>query len=1391
MRLEGILFRLARSRRLKSNIHFATAAIILIVSLAPPISVSAQCPTPGGVCATPGQDGNGGTLTGVVNAYYPGTANAAAGATTITVGAADSNGAATAIAAGNLLLVIQMQGADIHNSNSDNYGSDTGTGSGYLNNGDLTAGLYEFVTVTTGVTKTGGTIHITGGGTGTGLINSYVTAAFGTNGQRTFQVVRVPQYTEAILSSGLTCGAWDGAAGGILAIDVNDQINLNGATVAVDGLGFRPGAGQILAGAGGDDCPTGTCNADYVNTTTNNFHGNKGEGIAGTPWYCVDNGGTVVSNGVEGYPNGSRARGAPGNAGGGGTDPDSSANDQNAGGGGGGNGGAGGNGGLSWYTEKVTGGLGGAAFAQASPCRIVMGGGGGSGDMNNDQGVTNAGNGSAGGGIVIVRTRSVAGTGTITANGAAAFNGTQNDGGGGGGAGGTVIVEELSQTLGLSGLTVQANGGTGGDTWDTEPIGDTGVDATDNQHGPGGGGGGGVVYLSSAAASISVAGGAHGTTTTSATAYGSTSGAAGTSSTTLTASSIPGVFSGAQCTPTAVSLESFVARPHGNDVWLEWKTGFEVNNLGFNVYRAEDGEPVRINPSLIAGTALKTRPGKPLTAGWSYSWMDRPPGGNTFPQYYLEDIDLGGNKTWHGPIGVDFLSQDDSPSPEAEPAMMLREIASQQSQQGRRFGPLQRKAEPAKEVVKKRPEAALQQSTLAGSPAVKISIQEEGWYQISQQQLVAAGLNPTANPATLQLFLNGTEVPIQVIGSYPSYTVEFYGLGVDTQSTNINVYWLVWGYQTGQRIPTIPQNVVQTTAPSNFSYTVQLVERTVYFPGALDGAMEDFFGDPIIGNDGPTPELLQVTGLDQTSNLSGSLQVAIQGVTALPHMVLISLNGTEVGECGFSGITEGTVSLTVPRALILPGANNVSLTAIAGDNDINLLDHINLTYPHTYTAAGNALNFTVPGNQRVMVGGFTNANVRVIDVTNPGSVSQLSGTVQQVGSAFAVTVSDPSPGTRTLYAFTNDQAMSPVSIVANQPSNWGQAGHGADMVIITNSIFVSQMSPLVSLKTSQGLRVSVIDVNDLYDEFNFGQKDPQAVKSFLTYTQSNWFPAPRFVLMAGKASYDPKNYLGYGFFDLVPTELINTQTSQAASDDWFVDFNNDGLPDLAIGRMPARNTQEMPLMIQKTLEYQSAPPRGGALMVSDVSDDFDFLGATLQMEAYLPAGLTPTLVDRGSNPNAEAALLGGINQGQKLVNYAGHASVNLWRGNFLTDSSALTLTNGQSLPFFVMMTCLTGAFDDPSLDSLSESLMNAPQGGAAFVWASSAITQPASQGIINKELFLLLFAPGPVSGGGNNSSGGGSLTMGQAAAKAKASAGDPDVRRTWIFFGDPSMPFKH
>src|SRR6185295_525730 len=116
----------------------------------------------------------------------------------------------------------------------------------------------------------GGTVSIRGAGAGNGLVNSYTNAAAGgTQGQRRFQVIRVPQYSSATLGSTLTALAWNGTTGGVLVFDVAGALTLGSATVSLNGLGFRgAGARQLTGGSGGTS-------TDYVNVATNNFHGNK------------------------------------------------------------------------------------------------------------------------------------------------------------------------------------------------------------------------------------------------------------------------------------------------------------------------------------------------------------------------------------------------------------------------------------------------------------------------------------------------------------------------------------------------------------------------------------------------------------------------------------------------------------------------------------------------------------------------------------------------------------------------------------------------------------------------------------------------------------------------------------------------------------------------------------------------------------------------------------------------------------------------------------------------------------------------------------------------------------------------------------------------------------
>src|SRR5262249_3955389 len=140
---------------------------------------------------------------------------------------------------------------------------------------------------------------------------------------------------------------------------------------------------------------------------------------------------------------------------------------------------------------------------------------------------------------------------------------------------------------------------------------------------------------------------------------------------------------------------------------------------------------------------------------------------------------------------------------------------------------------------------------------------------------------------------------------------------------------------------------------------------------------------------------------------------------------------------------------------------------------------------------------------------------------------------------------------------------------------------------------------------------------------------PQAIKDFLAFAVNNWQGKPRFVLLCGDASYDPKNYLGFGNFDLVPTKLLDTDYLETASDDWFADFNNDGIADLNIGRLPVRTLTEATVVINKILRYTSPAASPSALLVSDRNDGFDFEDSSAQINHLLAPRMAVLEIKRG------------------------------------------------------------------------------------------------------------------------------------------------------------------
>ncbi len=526
---------------------------MLLISLCLPASgqVRAQA-----VCFTL-VDRQSHSLSGVVNSYYPGVASAASGANQISLG--PGRGSGQSIQVGDLLLVIQMQDGLFDSSNNVAYGDGGSSGSGYTDASNV--GRYEYIVADSVVSfASGGSLTLRGEGSGQGLLNTYSHSnSESAHGQQRFQVVRVAAYLDIVLSGNLTASSWNGATGGVVAVEAVNMLDFSSSSINVTGQGFRGGSTRKLDGDGA------LSYEDYRTQSLLQANGAKGEGMVGAPRYVYFNGDlvdTAPPAGTDGYPEGSRARGAPGNAGGGGTDGNPLTNHENSGGGGGGNGGTGGQGGYSAYSSLDTGGRGGAAFAEADPGRLLLGGGGGSGVTDDGTGTPSGGlasSGAAGGGIVLLRAGTINQSGGVLPAQSISANGTSagavlNDGAGGGGAGGAVVVVVDVPDL-MADLTISARGGNGGAAWSRVE------DQAGNRHGPGGGGGGGTVFVNTNLYHADVSGGLNGTTTRSRVAYGAAPGAPGVLVTGVTSSAIPGVPAGFDCySPTAVNLVDMSAR---------------------------------------------------------------------------------------------------------------------------------------------------------------------------------------------------------------------------------------------------------------------------------------------------------------------------------------------------------------------------------------------------------------------------------------------------------------------------------------------------------------------------------------------------------------------------------------------------------------------------------------------------------------------------------------------------------------------------------------------------------------------------------------------------------------------------------------------------------------
>lgn len=851
--------------------------------------------------------------------------------------------------------------------------------------------------------------------------------------------------------------------------------------------------------------------------------------------------------------------------------------------------------------------------------------------------------------------------------------------------------------------------------------------------------------------------------------------------------------------PTLAKLNSFSAYISKNNVTLKWQTGYEVNNLGYNIYREQNGTRTLLNKSIIAGSAFMVGAGTRLVAGRIYSWSDRLASDKQEgAQYWLEEIDLDGTRTMHNPVTPNIAAPSEKSLPVS--SAMLNELAAQNENPMGNVESQWMKSS-LRLASNSSPQAFTTQQMIAAGSAVKIAVKRAGWYRVTQAELVAAGLDANTDPRRLRLYADGNEVPMRVVGEETGAFgadkyIEFYGIGFDTTANDTRTYWLVAGEANGKRIQfsAAPKGgrafrgrtqraSAASVAPNSFAFTIERKDRFLYFSNLRNGDADNFFGNVITTNE--HTETLTARDLALSSATPNvRLEVALQGASAGEHQVALFFNDAKVGTLNYTGLTRQVTTLDVPSELLREGANNVKLVAETGSSDVSLVDYLRLTYPRRLRAVDNNLVFSLGASQTARIENFTSSRVRIFDVTDADNVKQIAATLQaQTPNNFAASFTTSArPTSSTYVALAEDTFMNPVSVTRNNPSNLHDTAQGSDLVIITTAALRESVNPLVSLRQAQGLRVAVVEAEDIFDEWNFGHPhSASSVHEFLRYAKENRQRSLMYVLLVGDATFDSRGYTTAENINLVPTKLIDTASMETASDEWLVDFDDDGIGEMAIGRLPARDALEAGRMIGKIVNHDARGTERKAVLFADSRqrDGNDFVAMSQAAAATLPATIAREEINR--NPDEAATrteFIDAVNRGALIVNYVGHGSVDLWSGaGFFSNDDARTLSNDSRLPLFTLMTCLNGYYIDPNLDGLAEALLKAENGGAVAVWASSGMTVPQSQALINQELYRGLFAENPT-------------TLGDAIRRAKAATTDADVRRTWILFGDPSMRFQ-
>lgn len=666
-----------------------------------------------------------------------------------------------------------------------------------------------------------------------------------------------------------------------------------------------------------------------------------------------------------------------------------------------------------------------------------------------------------------------------------------------------------------------------------------------------------------------------------------------------------------------------------------------------------------------------------------------------------------------------------------------------------------------------RAEPAARTALSPAATGVRVEVNSTGMTAVRYVDLVTAGIEPTTvDVPSLRLTYLGTDVAIEVAGGEdgafdPGDEIRFFGKNRQSIYGTANSYRLSWSGLAGSRIT--KQQAAPTGAPAPVAYLDTLhLEQDKQYESELptNAGADHWFMDWWQLQVGAKIKTLRYTfkALAPAASGAATLQVALQGATDdstinPDHNLRFTVNGVVIGEGSFDGTSSYLATMSFDSSLLHLGDNQVTVNVVndAG-NQVNTQGYTNwleLTYPRQFAGqdAGTVFAVDQAGTWDVTASGYTAGDLVVYDVTLPGAATRLTDIQAQEGTLnFGVTLAAPA----RFWAGSLGALPGPSRVVIDSPSDLHTTANAADYLVISHADFLAQAQQLAAHRATQGLRTAVVDVQDIYDEFNGGMMSAEAIRDFLAFAYAHWAsPAPAYVLLLGDGTYDFKNNLHDGAMTFVPPylEMVDNLVGETAADNRYVDFDGDRLPEMAIGRLPAASVTEAQGMVDKIVAYESAsagsPWLDDLTLVSDRQDaTVDFPGMAEQVVSLLPANYTAERIYYLTTPGYDSAsavsngILAAANAGSAFISYVGHGQVTSWGEGLWTTAAAAGLQQGPRLPIVSVFACMVGYFIDPGTRSLAEKWLTTSQGGAVAVIAGSGRGYTGPQ----QELYLSLYS---------------------------------------------------